>query len=118
MPELGGSHRLDDLENFSNYFLNLENIIWMGFPHLVHGGHVGTSLMAALHPNTRRPPIAPCVQAAHPTKHLHENSFQAKHEFDQNRFKTGPKSATGEPPIITFEFFAALLQMHWADSKL
>ena len=101
MPELGGSHRLDDLENFSNNFLNLENIIWTGFPYLVHGGHVGTPLMAALHPNTRCPPIAPCVQAAHPTKHLHENSFQAKHEFDQNRVKTGPKSATGEPPILS-----------------
>ena len=76
--------------------------------------------MAALDPNTGCPPIAPCVQAAHPTEHLHQNSFffQAKHEFDQNRVKTGPKSATGELPIITFEFFAARLQMHWADSKL
>ena len=74
MPELGGSHRLDDLENFSNNFLNLENIIWMGFPHLVHGGHVGAPLVAALDPDAWCSTLSPGVQAAHTPKHLAVNS--------------------------------------------
>ena len=42
-----------------------------GLDHLVHGCHVGTPLMAALHPDTGSASVrGACVQAAHPPQHL------------------------------------------------
>ena len=53
-----------------------DNIAGTWSDYLVHGGHVGAPLVAALDPDAGRPTISPGVQAAHTPKHLAENSFE------------------------------------------
>ena len=53
-----------------------DNIAGTWSDYLVHGGHVGAPLVAALDPDAGRPTISPGVQAAHTPKHLAVNSYE------------------------------------------
>ena len=47
-----------------------------GEAYLVHGGHVGAPLVAALDPDAGCSTLSPGVQAAHTPKHLAVNSYE------------------------------------------
>ena len=69
-----------------------DNIVGTWSDYLVHGGHVGAPLVAALDPDAGRPTISAGVQTAHTTKHLTENSFEkVKPAMHCNGAKVGLK---------------------------